>query len=349
MQTRARRRAADLSGISNTLHPACRRLRPRSDAQRDGTAPRAGLGERGSRSPKPPIGCDAPVVFPALMTLSQDTAGASQLLGAALASPALGIFALSGLFAMPAYALWYKGNSMCGTALGMACNSTYAFWGPFFIWIIMGVLGIGGMSASYPPLSAAQWIGAAVMVAGIFAIAAKPRERAGTAEDGAKARPESDEGERFAHAAEKADTGARPGDDGAPGGAGCARAEGPSPSRYASSGKKEQHGENPGAMPAHPEPDGRAGARRIPLYYAVMLHFMDGAAHTARDVAAALSGAYAGRRRLGPRAMEEALATARENGLLDEAGHCIDERGELETSYRISGFGRETVERHLTQ
>ena len=47
--------------------------------------------------------------------------------------------------------------------------------------------------------------------------------------------------------------------------------------------------------------------------------------------------------------MEEALATARENGLLDEAGHCIDERGELETSYRISGFGRETAERHLTQ
>lgn len=289
------------------------------------------------------------VVFPALMALSQDTAGAPQLLGTALASPALGIFALSGLFAMPAYALWYKGNSMCGTALGMACNSTYAFWGPFFIWIIMGVLGIGGMSASYPPLSVAQWIGAAVMVAGIFVIAAKPRERAGTAEDGAKARPESDEGERFAHAAEKADTGTRPGDDGAPGGAGCARAEGPSPSRYASSGKKEQHGENPGAMPAHPEPDGRAGARRIPLYYAVMLHFMDGAAHTARDVAAALSGAYAGRRRLGPRAMEEALATARENGLLDEAGHYIDERGELETSCRISGFGRETVERHLTQ
>lgn len=46
-----------------------------------------------------------------------------------------------------------------------------------------------------------------------------------------------------------------------------ARAKGPSLSRHASRGKKEQHGEHPGAMPAHPEPDGRSGARRIPLYY----------------------------------------------------------------------------------
>lgn len=289
------------------------------------------------------------VVFPALMALSQDPAGAPQLLGAALASPVLGIFALSGLFAMPAYALWYKGNSMCGTALGMACNSTYAFWGPIFIWIIMRVLGIGGMSASYPPLSAAQWAGAAVMVAGIFVIAAKPRERADAAEDGAKARPESDADERFARTAEQADTGTRPGDDGAPDGAGYTRAKGPSLSRHASRGKKEQHGEHPGAMPAHPEPDGRSGARRIPLYYAIMLHFMDGADHAARDVAAALSNVYAGRRQLAPRGMEEALATARENGLLDEAGHRIGERGELETSYRISGFGRETVARYLTR
>ena len=145
----------------------------------------------------------------------------------------------------------------------------------------MGVLEIGGMSASYPPLSVAQWIGAAVMVAGIFVIAAKPQERAGAAEDGAKARPESGEGERFARAAEKADTGTRPGNDGTPDNAGCTRAEGPSPSRYASRGKKEQHGENPGAMPAHPEPGGRARGASPVLRGHAALHGRRGS-HRAR-------------------------------------------------------------------
>ena len=39
----------------------------------------------------------------------------------------------------------------------------------------MGMLGIGGMSASYPPLSMIQWVGALIMVAGIFLIAANPK------------------------------------------------------------------------------------------------------------------------------------------------------------------------------
>lgn len=50
----------------------------------------------------------------------------------------------------------------------------YAFWGPFFIWLIMGVLNLGGLSADYPPLAAIQWVGALVMVAGIFCIAVDP-------------------------------------------------------------------------------------------------------------------------------------------------------------------------------
>ena len=290
------------------------------------------------------------VVFPALMALSQDPAGAPQLLGAALAGPVLGIFALSGLFAMPAYALWYKGNSMCGTALGMACNSTYAFWGPFFIWIIMGVLGIGGMSASLSPAVRRAMGGSRrhgrrdLRYRREAPRAGRCGGRRGKSPSGIGRRREirtygRTSGHRYATRGRRSAGRRRM----------HARAKGPSLSRHASRGKKEQHGEHPGAMPAHPEPDGRSGARRIPLYYAIMLHFMDGADHAARDVAAALSNVYAGRRQLAPRGMEEALATARENGLLDEAGHRIGERGELETSYRISGFGRETVERYLTR
>ena len=98
------------------------------------------------------------------------------ILAGAVTDPAIVIFAISGLFAMPAFSFWYKGNSMCGTALGMACNGMYAFWGPFFIWIVLGVLNIGGISADYPPLSVMQWVGALVMVIGIFLIAVNPAD-----------------------------------------------------------------------------------------------------------------------------------------------------------------------------
>ncbi len=114
------------------------------------------------------------VMFPLLAIAGGDAGSVFGLFGAAVSNPAVLIFALSGFFAMPAYSFWYKGNSMCGAALGMACNGMYAFWGPFFIWIIMGVLNIGGMSEAYPPLSALQWAGALIMVAGIFCIAVNP-------------------------------------------------------------------------------------------------------------------------------------------------------------------------------
>lgn len=114
------------------------------------------------------------VVFPILAIVGGGLKTCIAVAGAALTSPALLIFAISGLFAMPAFSFWYKGNSMCGTALGMACNGMYAFWGPFFIWVVMGLLGIGGMAEAYPPLAGIQWIGAIVMVAGIFCIAVDP-------------------------------------------------------------------------------------------------------------------------------------------------------------------------------
>lgn len=114
------------------------------------------------------------IVFPIIAIVGDGLDTTMQLLQSAFASPALILFVVSGLFAMPAFSFWYKGNSMCGTALGMACNGMYAFWGPFFIWIIMGVLNIGGLSASYPPLAFSQWLGALIMIAGIFLIAINP-------------------------------------------------------------------------------------------------------------------------------------------------------------------------------
>ena len=119
------------------------------------------------------------VMFPLLSVLGGEAACIPNLASAAITSPALLIFLVSGFFAMPAYSFWYKGNSMCGAALGMACNGMYAFWGPFFLWIIMGVLDLGGVAADFPPLAPIQWVGALIMVVGIFCIAVNPKNLLG--------------------------------------------------------------------------------------------------------------------------------------------------------------------------
>ncbi len=79
-------------------------------------------------------------------------------------------FIIAGFFAYFNYMLWYKGNGMCGTALGMVCNGMFAFWGPFFCWLVLGVMfGIEGWSM---PIIA--WFAAILMVVGIFIIAVNP-------------------------------------------------------------------------------------------------------------------------------------------------------------------------------
>ncbi|WHY02503.1 EamA family transporter [Neobacillus sp. DY30] len=84
--------------------------------------------------------------------------------------PAMIWIAIGGFCAWISYMCWYRGNSMCGAALGMACNGTYSFWGPFCCWIVLGVIfGMDGWSI--PPIA---WIAAVVMVFGILLIAMNP-------------------------------------------------------------------------------------------------------------------------------------------------------------------------------
>lgn len=81
-------------------------------------------------------------------------------------------FVLSGLCAFVSYMCWYNGNSMCGAALGMACNGTFSFWGPFCCWIVLGV--IGGIEGwALPPI---VWIAAVLMMFGILVIAMNPMD-----------------------------------------------------------------------------------------------------------------------------------------------------------------------------
>ncbi|MFV0449471.1 MAG: hypothetical protein ACK5MF_13600 [Vibrio sp.] len=81
-------------------------------------------------------------------------------------------FVLAGLAAYGAFMFWYKGNAMCGAALGMACNGTFSFWGPFCCWIVIGVMfGIAGWEMA--PIA---WFAALLMVVGIFIIAMNPMD-----------------------------------------------------------------------------------------------------------------------------------------------------------------------------
>lgn len=90
-------------------------------------------------------------------------------------------FLISGLAAGLSFGFWYKGNSMCGAALGMACNGGFSFWVPFFSFLICGLyLGWGfdatgalDVSTGYV-LAPIQWAAAVVMVLGIFLIAVNP-------------------------------------------------------------------------------------------------------------------------------------------------------------------------------
>lgn len=85
-------------------------------------------------------------------------------------STAMPWFLVAGMGSYLGFMLWYKGNAMCGAALGMSCNGAFSFWGPFFCWLVLGVA-FGHDGWSMPPVA---WIAAVTMVIGIFTIAMNP-------------------------------------------------------------------------------------------------------------------------------------------------------------------------------
>ena len=96
--------------------------------------------------------------------------------GGTIASVGVLWFVVSGFFAMPGYSFWYKGNSMCGAALGMTCNAMYSFWVPLAMFIlcdcILPACGVDGFVGN--ALTPIQWIMAVVEVFGIWLIAMNP-------------------------------------------------------------------------------------------------------------------------------------------------------------------------------
>lgn len=111
------------------------------------------------------------ILLPIFCIISGKFSLSSELLyKAATDSAAMPFFVISAFFSLFAFSLWYKGNSMCGTALGMASNGMYSFWGPFFCWIIIGVFGKTD-GWGLPPIA---WFAAILMSFGILMIAVNP-------------------------------------------------------------------------------------------------------------------------------------------------------------------------------
>lgn len=84
-----------------------------------------------------------------------------------------------------------------------------------------------------------------------------------------------------------------------------------------------------------------------PLNYAILKYFTKVEKASARDVVYALEGEYGSFRALNESAVLEALLTGVENGLLEEAGHELDEKDDLVIYFRASESGAETINAYI--
>lgn len=85
----------------------------------------------------------------------------------------------------------------------------------------------------------------------------------------------------------------------------------------------------------------------LPLHYAIIKHFENGVAACAQDVVAALKPAYSSYKLLSLHDVEETLATAKENGVLEEVDCTVSNDGNLTFYYRLNDFGKEMVGKYL--
>lgn len=85
----------------------------------------------------------------------------------------------------------------------------------------------------------------------------------------------------------------------------------------------------------------------LPLYYAIMKHFANGKPDCTEGVMRDLASSYSAYKLFTRKDIDEALATAKENGLLDECDWEIDDNGELQTFYIANDFGRDMIQRYI--
>ena len=88
-------------------------------------------------------------------------------------------------------------------------------------------------------------------------------------------------------------------------------------------------------------------SNELPLYYAIMKHFTNGKPDCAEGVMRDLAASYSAYKLFTRKDIDEALATAKENGLLDECDWEIDDNNELRTYYVANDFGKDMIARYI--
>ena len=84
-----------------------------------------------------------------------------------------------------------------------------------------------------------------------------------------------------------------------------------------------------------------------PLHYAIIKCFDKNNALRSEDVMASLEQDYSDYKLFSRKDIDEVLATAKENGLLEECEASIDDKGQLCISYRMTDFGKNMVQQYL--
>lgn len=85
----------------------------------------------------------------------------------------------------------------------------------------------------------------------------------------------------------------------------------------------------------------------LPLHYAIIKHFENGVTACAQDVVAVLKPAYSNYKLLSLLDVKETLATAKENGILEETDCTVGDDESLTFYYRLTDFGKDMVGKYL--
>ena len=85
----------------------------------------------------------------------------------------------------------------------------------------------------------------------------------------------------------------------------------------------------------------------MPLYFAIMKHFESGKADCVEGVMDALRSDYGTYKLFTEKDIEESLATAKENGLLDECYWLLYKNGNLKVFYQANDFGKDMIAKYL--
>ena len=88
-------------------------------------------------------------------------------------------------------------------------------------------------------------------------------------------------------------------------------------------------------------------SNELPLYYAIMKHFASGKPDCTEGVMHDLAASYSTYKLFTRKDIGEALATAKENGLLDECDWEIGDDSELRTFYVANDFGKDMIARYI--